>query len=238
MGTWGSGLLEGDGPMDYIGDLTDQIEEDIAGFAEDHPSEMTAARLGAAIGLLLQTSAYPFESDFARTLKKALSRQSKAIALLPDAARKVLEAVARGEGPKLAEGTRVTDEALEMVLGKKWGMDTRQPGLFQHPEAAAYVQSFSESCADTVDEGFQGEDLDLYQVDFMGAFGLLLVIAPVQLDETRVIEWRASLRRVHEQTKVDLSKPINQSNQSDLPFFEEYMAKAEQAFDLLLAKLG
>ena len=71
----------------------------------------------------------------------------------------------------------------------------------------------------------------------MGAFGLLLVIAPIRLDRKRIAGWRENLRRVHEQTKIDLSKPINQSNQSDLPFFEEYMANAEQAFDLILARV-
>jgi hypothetical protein len=238
MGTWGSGLMEGDGPLDYIGDLVHQIEQDIAGFAKVDPSETMAARLGAALGLLLQVSIYSFESDFARTLKKVLSRHSKSINKLSEDAKKIFEEVAGGNGPRLARGTRVIDERLQTLLGKRWAMDTRQTALFHHPEAIAYVQSFAEKCADIVDEGFLGANLDLYQVDFMGACGLLLVIAPIHIDGKRIARWREHLRRVHDQTKVALSRPINQASQADLPFFEEYMKNAAQAFDLILSKIN
>jgi hypothetical protein len=238
MGTWGSGLMEGDGPLDCIGDLAHQIEQDIAGFAKADPSETMAARLGAALGLLLQVSIYSFESDFARTLKKVLSHHSKSINRLSEDAKKIFEEVAGGNGPRLARGTRVIDERLQTLLGRRWAMDTRQTALFHHPEAIAYVQSFAEKCGDIVDEGFQGEDLDLYEVNFMGACGLLLVIAPIQIDGNRIARWRDNLRRVHDQTKVALSKPINQANQADLPFFEEYMTNAAQAFDLILSKIN
>src|SRR5262249_21764783 len=112
--------MEGDGPSDYIDDLAEQIEEDIAGFFEEEPSEANSARLGAAIGVLLQVSAYSFESDFARALRNALNHQSKMLSMLPEDARKILEAVARGKGPELAKGTRILDVPLGTILGKGW----------------------------------------------------------------------------------------------------------------------
>ena len=142
-----------------------------------------------------------------------------------------------GDGHKLAEGTRTIPPDLEEILGSRWGKDTRHASLFEHPEAFQVVQDFVERCAEVVDEGFRGTDLDLYDTGFMGAFGILLLLSPLRIGRECVVGGRNLLHAVHEQTKMDLSKPVNKDSQGDLEFFQEYMTKAERGFDLLLSSL-
>jgi hypothetical protein len=61
MGAWGYGILQNDTAQDGLYEVAHEVEEAVGEWMIG--SEANAARLGAAVGILLQFSPYSFESE-------------------------------------------------------------------------------------------------------------------------------------------------------------------------------
>lgn len=73
MGTWDHGLLDNDTAPDGLGDLVQSLLTDVEQIGAARPTLATTAKLIAALGLLLQLSAYSFEAQGpARTITAAV----------------------------------------------------------------------------------------------------------------------------------------------------------------------
>ncbi|MEM7012061.1 MAG: hypothetical protein AAF585_11315, partial [Verrucomicrobiota bacterium] len=70
MGAWGYGILENDAAQDGLNDVAWPIHEDVAALSKQTATLESAAKLGAAVGLLMQWSPYSFnpENSFFATL--------------------------------------------------------------------------------------------------------------------------------------------------------------------------
>ncbi|MCB9896267.1 MAG: hypothetical protein H6839_17690 [Planctomycetes bacterium] len=231
MGTWGAGLLDSDGALDAIGDVLNWLEAEAAKLVDAPAAEPSAARLAAALGLLLELSPYSFEnSGHWSNLESALSQQRRAFAkLLPEAAG-LMQRLLDGDGPALAN--RHGDRSPELRTALGGYLDgRREPALLDHPAAETLVQEAADRCADAIDEFQQENELDLYEAgDAMGLLGLLLLLPPCKVDAKRVNNWHAYMRDAHKLTREQ--DPEN----PDLEHFDEYMANVELAFKLALQR--
>jgi|ERR1043165_5290557 hypothetical protein len=229
MGVWGYALLEGDAPLDYIGSQSDQLHEDIERFGHEKASEVVAARLGAAVGLLLQFDPWWFGHEEAMLqLNGAIERQRNCLDALPSRARKVLQQIVEGPSRKLLERqTRGVDRRIQKALGN--GRGYREATLFEHPAAAAYAQQFAKSCVQSIEEEMrsQGETWMEDVEGFMGIFALLLLIEPCKVSTGKIRAWRKKIRAIYAKEGKDRR-----------PFVEKYMKNVETAFEVALEKFS
>ncbi|HEU4409843.1 MAG TPA: hypothetical protein VFS43_31610 [Polyangiaceae bacterium] len=230
MGRWGYGILDGDGPLDGVGVVVHAIEADVARYARTRPGPRTPARLGAAVGLLLQLSSYSFEDEeIAATIGRALRKHEANFGLLlPPEAASLLRRVAAGEGRALAARRGGRRGELAQALGRYLD-GVREPSLFEHPLARAYAQKIALRCARRLERALAGGGLDLIDDDrWMGALGALLLVEPWSLPASRVEGWRARY-----EAALDALRP-GDDPEPDLVDFEAALGpNVRLAFDLL-----
>lgn len=225
MGTWNYGLLDNDTALDAIGDLCADIRADISRFS-DSPAELCAA-----VGILLQLSAYDFDLEsHGQAIIDAVRRAD--LTALPDDARQLMTAIATGGGKALAERRDPSHPPalLEAIsTGAKHScFGQREPALFATPAGAAYVQAIADRCVEAIERDMAEEDLwsDICrEMPSMGLVAVLLVIAPRTVNAAHVESWRDKARHGLAQ--------LREHEDSELDFHEKYHASLERAFALL-----
>jgi hypothetical protein len=238
MGTWDSGLLDNDTALDGLGDLKQTIVGDIVAFGAMNPTATSTAKLGAAIGVLLQLSAYDFglETATGPTIAAAVTAHGKQIAKLPSPARKILEAVGAGQGEALADRPAKMSARQIAILHKRASkppFGKREPSLFAPKAAATYVQQVARRCVDMIDEDFADESnwSDLCREGMgIGCLGVLMVIEPCTVPLSKLERWRHT-------AKKGLAA-LREDPDDELDFHEGYYANLDAAFALLQKKLA
>ncbi len=232
MGTWDDGLLDNDTAMDTLGDLGSGVAEDVLELGQKKPGSETTAQLAAAVGVLLQLSSYPFdtETDTGPRIMKALRHHGEEIAKLPPGAREALEAVAEGRGVELADRPGEMTPELAGLLRKgseEAPFGKRVPELFG-PSAAAYVQKVADRCVELVREDFEDEDTwsDLCREGMgMGALAALLVLEPCKVSVDELGEWRRMAQE-------GLARLVEEDDE-ELSFHRGYYANLDAVFAAL-----
>lgn len=226
MGTWDSGLLDNDNALDGLGELAFTLREELSAASDP-------GRAAAAVGVLLQLSAWDFskDNDAAADLQTAIAAiDSRKLA--PEA-RALLEQLARGEGAALARrpAKLAAAEAKLLHASGKSGFGERQAALFDSKAGAAYVQELADAWLASVEADLSDEYLatDLCrEASSMGALGALLVLEPVRLPKKKLEKLRAlaaaGLRQLEE--KKD----------DELDFHRKYHAAVDGVFAALLAR--
>jgi hypothetical protein len=243
MGAWGYGILQNDDSQDGLAALIHVIEDEIVRLAAWRRDERSTARLGAMIGLLLQMASwYSFdpEKEVSRTIHSALERHEPLFGVLPRRARTLLLAVLEGKGKELTARpgklNRSVRRALFATDSDGFPMERvfakREPSLFEHREAARYVQEFADHCVSVIDEDFADESIvdDLSRESTgMGAFGTLLVLEPCHVKPSKFVAWRKRWHTV-------LAAHDEEFEPDD--FEREYNKNVELAFRLALKKFA
>jgi hypothetical protein len=246
MGAWGHGILQNDGVQDELCGVFDGIADDVRKLSRRRPDEKVAARAGAAVGMLLQLSAgYWLSEERERSgpaIRAVLERQRPAFDKLPPAAAVILTDVLEGKGPELAHRKAPADERLARAfygnrqdgfpMERQHGL--REPSLFEHPEAARYVQEVADRLVKQLDRGFAaGADVlaDLAREgDFLAALAVLLVIAPCRVDPDKFASWRARFRAALAES--------GDADPDEADFVRAYNACVELAFTLGIEKFS
>lgn len=203
MGTWDDGLLDNDTAMDGLGDLHHGVAADLVRIGAMKPSSASTAKLGAAVGVLLQLSAYDFDLDTESGPKIAAAVKAHAttIAGLPLAARKLFEAVAAGGGKALAERPATMSAKQIAILhngGTRAPFGKREASLFDGKVAEAYVQEVAERCVAMIDGDFEDEDnwCDLCREGMgIGCLGVLMILAPYKVSKPKLERWRRAAKK-------------------------------------------
>jgi hypothetical protein len=204
MGAWGYGILQNDDAQDGLVEVIHGVEDDISRVAHRRSDEAVAARVGGAVGLLLQLSAWfslDPESEFFPTLRDTLEQQMTAFNALPRGASRLLTEVQKGKGIEMTNRPAKLNRQLQRTLFATPAEDfstqrvfsKREPALFRHPEAARYLQGVADRCVERVNCDFADESIvgDLSRESAgMGAFATLLVLEPCQVDPKRFEIWR------------------------------------------------
>lgn len=215
--------------MDYIYSQTDKLRQELERLAQEKASESAAARLGAAVGLLLQFHPYSLQDErVTPALDAAMEQQRSWFHALPARARKVFRQIAAGEVAKLRERrARGVDRRIRKALGH--GLGYREAALFAHPAATAYAQEFADACVEAMEEeiGSAGETWMDDVEGFMGIFALLLLIEPCRVSPRKIQAWRKKIRAVYEAEEGERSA-----------FVKKYMRNVEAAFDGALEKFS
>jgi hypothetical protein len=233
MGTWGHGILQNDTAQDGLCEVLHWIADGILKLEKKRPSEKNAARLGAAVGLLLHLNAgYWFnpEHDFQARLLAILERHRSAFRHLPAGPARLLEEVRQGKGEELVNRDGPPNPALSAILfardvpgfSMQRTFGRREPALFEHAEAARSVQEIADRCVACIDEEFDDDEMvgDLCrEASCMGAFGVLLEIEPCRVDPDKFASWRARYRDVRWEPSAD-----------EADFFARYDTCIEAAF--------
>lgn len=248
MGAWGRGLLQNDTAQDGLVEVISSIEEDVAALAAGaRPGERSAARLGAAVGLLLQLSSWHSfdpESEASATVVQAIDRHRPALSALPRKAAHILRRVAEGGGGELASRPAKLNRSLRRALfatesggfPMERTFGKREASLFADRDAEAYVQKVARRCVELVDADFAEEDIvnDLARESMaMGAFATLLVIEPCRVPVAKVERWRKAHRRAMAAFEVE-----GEPDESDAEFEEGYEKCLELAFRLMVRKFS
>ena len=234
MGTWGAGILQNDIAQDGMCFVARKIEQNI----EELPnisSETNAAKLGAAVGLLLQFSFYSFnpENDFNKSLLQKLRTYKDDFSKLPGKSGEILQSILAGKGEDLASQDGILDEQVEIALHSEAknefpvqkAFSTIEDDLFTHPAAQDYLQTVVDNLVKEVDEGFQDEEIvdDLSREgEFMGAFSLLLIIPKAKIAPQYFQKWQAIYERAIAETEI---------HESEQDFYREYNSYVRIAFD-------
>jgi hypothetical protein len=207
MGAWGHGLLQNDCVQDALVGIINGVQSDVLSLAPRRAAGDVAGRAGAGIGLLLQLSATYWFSDENPNripLLDVLRRQEPAFDALPRAAARLLQAILEGRGPELVHregrlpkrlqdaflGDRKDGFPMERMFGK------REPYLFQHRMAVAYVRQVSARLVKQADQGFRGEEVltDLCRTRQGGgavaALVVLLLLEPRSAGVRKFQSWR------------------------------------------------
>lgn len=249
MGAWGYGILQNDTAQDGISALNQMVHEEIRKLPGE-PSEASAARLGAMVGLLLQSSHYSFHADnaFSTELAEILRNQEPFFSALPGKAASILNEILEGKGHELATRPAKLDprlnEALHNEVGAKFPVQCdfgpREPDLFAHPEAAAYVQHYADQCADWLDEEFDDEeivgDFSREGEGSTGGLAMLLLVKPCQVDPARILAWRDKARAAAEENEKELTG--TEYEEEELGFQRPYLKNLEQLFELALERFA
>lgn len=233
MGRWGYGILDGDGPLDGVGGVIHAIEADITRYARTRSGPRTPARLGAAVGLLLQLSPYSFEDEeIAATIARALKKHGANFGSLPPEASSLLERVAAGEGRAIAARRGKRGGELAQALGRYLD-GVREPSLFEHPLARAYAQKIALRCARRLERALASDGLGLIDDDrWMGTLGALLIVGPWSIAPSRVEAWRARY-----EAALDGLRSEDDPN-PDLADFEAALGpNVRLAFDLIVRRV-
>ena len=237
MGTWDDGLLDNDTAMDGLGDLRQTIVADIVAFGAMKPTPTSTAKLGAAVGVLLQLSTYDFglETATGPKIAAAVKAHEERTAKLPSAARKILGAVGAGQGETLAARPATMSARQIAILNKcasKAPFGKREPSLFAPKAAANYVQQVARRCVDMIDEDFQDEGnwSDLCREGMgLGCLGVLMVLEPCAIPASKLERWRRA-------AKKGLAA-LREAPNDELDFHEGYYANLDAALELLRKKL-
>jgi hypothetical protein len=238
MGTWDDGLLDNDTSLDALGDLRRQVARDIERFGALKPSPQNTARLVTATGVLLQLSAYDFglETDGGPKIVAALQAHAKQIALLPPAARKVLAAVAAGEGKSLAERPSKLSPKITALLhsgSSKSPFGKREVALFASKAAAAYVQEVAGRCVDMINGDFEDEDnwSDLCrEAGGLGCLAVLLVLEPCRVPVKTIERWRHNAQQG--------LAVLEEKKDEELDFHRGYYRKLDAIFAVLVKRFS
>lgn len=233
MGTWGSGLLDSDGALDAIGDITNWLEEEVAKLADVRANEQSVARLAGALGLLLELSPYSFEAtSHWSKIDAALQQQQRAFNKLEPAAADLMGQLLEGGGAELAARKDKRPAELKRALGS-YLEGKREPVLLQHSEAIGLVQETADRCVAMLEEYLDEPELDLYEsADGMGLLGLLLLLPPCHVDAGKLKQWHEYMRKSYRTTRDE--DPEN----PDLEHFDEYLVNLELAFKLALERFA
>jgi hypothetical protein len=203
MGTWDDGILDNDTALDGLGELEVGIASDIERLGASKPSAASTAKLGAAVGVLLQLSSYDFglDTDHGPAIVSAVKAHAKTIAKLPPAARKVLDAVAAGEGKALGDRpAKMTAKQIRLLNAdaKESRFGKREASLFASPPAAAYVQEVAKRCVEMIDGDFEDADnwSDLCREGLgLGCLAALMILEPCKVSPAKVARWRRSAKK-------------------------------------------
>jgi hypothetical protein len=238
MGTWDTGLLDNDTALDGLGDLTHGITEDIESLGAAKPTAVRSARLGAAVGVLLQLSSYELGLDSPSGPKIAAAVESHGAALtsLPPAARKVLREVAAGKGKALAERPArmsAAQIALLNACAKKPYFGKREPSLFASTAAQAYVQEVARRCMDAVAEDFEDEEniSDLCREGMgLGTLAALMVLEPCRVPPAKLERWRRLAKKGLAELEADPD--------DELDFHRKYYENLDAVFAVLIRRFS
>lgn len=222
--------------MDGLGDLVHGIIEDIARIGAARPSAAAAARLGGAIGVLLQLSDHSFAADSpaAATIDAAIKAQAGSIAKLPAKIRRILDSVSAGQGPALAgrpAKMSVTHSALLNTGSKRPPFGKREPALFSTRSGAAYVQAVARRCIKMIDEDFADSSnwSDLCREGIgMGGLAVLTVLEPCSLPVRKLESWRRKAKQGLAELESDAD--------DELPFQRKYYANLDRIFAIVLRR--
>ena len=235
MGTWDHGLLDNDSVLDGLGELSNGVFADITTLGAAVPTEATARRLAAAVGALLQLSAYSFRDDAnGPAIVAALQAHAPGLAGLPATVRHVLGQVEKGEGEALARRPASMDLGLVELLhvgATKAPFGAREPALFASVEGAAYVQELAMRCVAAVEADLEDESnwSDLCrEAAGLGPLAALLVQEPCHIPASTLERWR---RCAQEGLAVLESEPDD-----ELPFHRLYDANLDKVFAALLER--
>lgn len=231
-------MLDNDTALDGVGDLEQTIMGDIVAFGAMNPTPTSTAKLGAAIGVMLQLSAYAFclETATGPRIAAAAEAHREQIAKLPSAARKVLEAVGAGQGETLAGRPAKMSARQIAILHKRASrapFGKREPSLFVPKAAATYVQQVARRCVDMIDEDFQDEGnwSDLCREGMgIGCLGVLMVIEPCLVPLSKLERWRRAAKRG--------LAALRAAPDDELEFHERYYANLDAALALLQKKFA
>ncbi len=236
MGTWDQGILDNDCASDGLGDVTHGVLADITRLGASKPTMTTTARLGAAVGVLLQLSAYSFTDTTGAAIVAALQAHAGTIARFPPAFRRVLQKVLAGEGEALAQrpgGLTLRPARLLHTAAKKSPFGKREPALFADKAAAAYVQVVTRRCVEMVDDDFADESnwSDLCREGLgIGGLAALLVLEPSRVPVRKISGWRKKAQRGLATLEADADE--------ELDFQRKYHANLDRVFELLLARFS
>lgn len=235
MGTWGKGLLDNDAACDALGDLCVQIAGDIVRLGETPDA---TDELCAAVGVLLQLSAFDFRLSTLRGAKIVTATRLHAIPIerMPADAQRVMKRVMDGEGEELA-GQRDPGGAVHATIFNKGARESRfgerHPALFESTSGSAYVQSIADRCVASIEEELDdaGTWSDLCrEAGSMGLLGVLMVLAPCSVPRITIESW-------HEKARKGLAE-LRQRKDDELDFHEAYYANLEQALSVLAARFA
>jgi hypothetical protein len=236
MGTWDHGLLDNDCASDGVADLAHAVLEDIEALGECKPTLATTARLGAAVGVLLQLSSYCFTDERGATVVAAVQAHAEMIKNFPPPFRRVMTTVMAGGGEALAERPARMPRAQVALLhvgGEQAPFGRREPSLFAAKSAGAYVQVVARRCVEAIDEDFADEAnwSDLCREGIgMGGLAALLVLAPCKVSARRLAGWRRK-------AQLGLATLIEEEDE-ELPFQREYYANLDRVFAALLRRFA
>jgi hypothetical protein len=216
MGRWGSGIWDSDGALDAVAEIERGIVGDLRRYARTRPGPRTPARVAAAVGILLQLGSIEVtDPERARPVVRAIRKHAANLKakLGPDASR-LLERVAAGEGKALANRKGGRSGSVRKALGG-YRDGVREPSLFAHAEARAYVQKVARRCSGAVRRlTTEAGGFDLYEDEFLGPMGLLIVLSPWSLPRKKIRRWRKGVERQARQLRAD------GADNPDRPFLE------------------
>jgi hypothetical protein len=234
MGTWDHGLLDNDTAPDGLGDLVQSLLTDVEQIGAARPTLATTAKLIAALGLLLQLSAYSFEAQGpAQTIAVAVRAHAASIASFPPPVRRILGEVAAGCGVALARrpARMAALTPLLHVGAEQSPFGKREPSLFVSDAGAAHVQRFARRCVRMIDDDLADESTwsDLCRESpGMGALAALLVVAPCRVSPTKIEGWRRKARKG--------LAALEAAADEELPFQRLYYANLDRVFAALLRR--
>jgi hypothetical protein len=203
MGAWGYGLLENDSSQDGLVGILRDIEGDILRLDRRRPAEAIAARVGGAVGLLLQLQSWASfdpEKVFFPRLRRVLNRQEPCFEALSTEAVHLIEQVREGNGPDLVYRPGRLSAPLRRSLfpaNKDFPMQRtiskRDPALFAHPDAGRYVQEVADRLVRRVHRDFRKRyiagDLATEGGNCIAGLAVLLLIEPCQVKPSLFREW-------------------------------------------------
>lgn len=236
MGTWDDGILDNDSASDGLLDLAHGVVTDIEGLGAGKTTLAATSRLGGAVGVLLQLSPYQFSGERGAVVTSAVQAHAASILRFPPPFRRVLQAVAAGEGEALAERrAKLPARQLKLLHAEATAspFGKREPALFAGDSAQAYVQQVARRCVKMVDDDFADESnwSDLCrEASGLGGLAALLVLAPCKVSPLKLAGWQRKARRGLATLEADADE--------ELPFQRKYHAKLDRVFTALLARFA
>jgi hypothetical protein len=228
MGTWGDGLFDSDSALDFVGDMTNCEEAELAKLAAVGPTQRRAEQLAARLGLLLQLSPHSFSGPFGETLTQAVAAQQAAFGELKPAARRLLERIAEGEGTALSERSGKRKKDLQQALGGYLD-GVREKALFATPEGGKVLQRFANRCLKELRSGLRARDLEnLHVTGSLAALGLILLVDPPKVSVATLKKGLARLETLW----------AKQRRSGETEFWERLVPNAQLAFELAILRHG
>lgn len=236
MGTWDHGLLDNDCASDGLFELRETVVADLRKSAAVKPSPTATARLGAAIGVLLQLSDQPFAGDTGKEITAAAQAHAGAAASFPPPFRRLLAEVAADRGAPLAQRPAKLPASQSQLLhvgSQRPPFGKREPALFASTAAAAYAQQVARRCVRMVDADFADRSnwSDLCREGVgLGGLAVLLVLAPCAVSTAKLEGWRRK-------ANTGLAA-LEREDDEELPFHRKYHANLDRIFVALLRRFA